>query len=209
MSTHEESLAFLRARVAGSPMEARIDFVFAQNHEARVNALQRSVDFACNWLVEHRNKMQKDDNEDLLTIQICGQLHGSGYQVEHDASIGGHCDVVVRGDCGFLWLAEAKKHSGYAWLDKGFRQLSTRYSSGLFGQDHGEVFIYCFVKDAKTMLEKWKCELVARNPEVTVSEDKGGNPLIFHSTHKHENTGSDFYVRHKVLALYWDPKDKQ
>lgn len=208
MSTHEESLATLRDRVAGTPMETGIDFLFAQNHEARVDAVQRSVDFACNWLVKHRNKKQNDDDEDGLTIQVCGLLTSSGIQATHNAAVGGHCDVVVDAKYGFLWLAEAKKHSSYAWLDKGFKQLSTRYSTGNRGQDHGEVLIYCFVQDAKAMLEKWKDELVVRNSDVTVSEDEDGNPLTFQSIHKHECSGLDFYVRHKVVTLYWNPKDK-
>jgi hypothetical protein len=135
-------------------------------------------------------------------------LTHSGIKEKHNAAIGGHCDVVIQAKNDFLWLAEAKKHSDYAWLDKGFKQLSTRYSTGNPGQDHGEILIYCFVKDAKAMLEKWKGELMFRNSNVTVSEDTEGNPLNFQSIHKHECSGLDFYVRHKVVTLYWVPKDR-
>lgn len=207
MSTEMESLATLRILAAGTPMEAGIDFILAQNHEARVNAIQRSVDFACNKLVKHRNKKDKDD-EDGLTVQICDMLVHSGIEAIHNASVGGHCDVVIKAKSDFLWLAEAKKHSDYTWLNKGFKQLSTRYSTGNPGQDHGEILIYCFVQDAKSMLEKWKDELVFRNPYVLVSEDGIGNSLTFQSKHKHECSGLEFYVRHKVVSLYWDPKDK-
>lgn len=207
MSVIEQSLAALRVQVAGTAMETGIDYVLAQNHRARVDAVQRSVDFACNNLIKHRDKKQ-GDNEDGLTVQVCDMLTHSGIKAAHNPSIGGHCDVVVEGKSDFLWLAEAKKHSDYDWLDKGFRQLCTRYSTGNPGQDHGEVLIYCFVQDAKAMLGKWKVELVRRNSYVTVSEDKKGNPLIFHSKHQHECSGLEFYVRHKVVTLYWSPKDK-
>ncbi|MDT4845296.1 hypothetical protein FQZ97_792810 [compost metagenome] len=207
MSPHAESLATLRILAAGTPMEPGIDFLLAQNHEARVNAIQRSVDFACNNLVKHRNKKEEGD-EDGLTVQVCNMLTHSGIDAIHNASVGGHCDVVIKGKSDFLWLAEAKKHSDYAWLDKGFKQLSTRYSTGNPGQDHGEILIYCFVQDAKKMLEKWKDELVVRNSYVVVSDDGIGNSLTFQSKHKHECSGLDFYVRHKVVSLYWDPKDK-
>lgn len=203
-----ESLATLRILAAGTPMEAGIDFILAQNHEARVNAIQRSVDFACNNLVKHRNKKDENDDEDGLTIQVCNMLDHSGIEAIHNASVGGHCDIVIKAKSDFLWLAEAKKHSNYAWLDKGFKQLTTRYSTGNPGQNHGEILIYCFVQDAKAMLEKWKGELIFRNSDVTVSEDEGGNPLLFQSTHKHECSGLDFYVRHKVVTLYWNPKDR-
>lgn len=207
MSTNVDSIATLRTLVVGTPMETGIDFLFAQSHEARVNAIQRSVDFACNKLVKHRNKKKKGD-EDGLTVQVCDMLSSSGIDAIHNASVSGHCDVVIKGKSDFLWLAEAKKHSDYAWLDKGFKQLSTRYSTGNPGQDHGDILIYCFVQDAKTMLEKWKDELVFRNAYVSVSEDTIVKSLTFKSKHKHECSGLDFYVRHKVVSLYWDPKDK-
>lgn len=208
MSAHEESLAYIRAQFAGTAAGAGLEFLIAQDHATRVDTVQRAVDFACNWLVEHKNRMKEEYGEDWLTIQICGQLNSSGIQTAHDAAVGGHCDVVVRAKDGFLWLAEAKKHSSYTWLDKGFKQLSTRYSTGTPGQDHGGVLIYCFVKNAKAMLDKWKEELVTRNPDVTTSKDKDGNPLIFQSKHQHVSSGLDFYVRHKVIPLYWDPQDK-
>lgn len=208
MSADEYTLANLRALNAGTAAGAGLDFLCAQNHRARIDAVQRAVDFACNWLVEHRNRMKEEYGEDWLTIQVCGQLNSSGIQTAHDAAVGGHCDVVVRAKEGFLWLAEAKKHSSYAWLDKGFKQLSTRYSTGNPGQDHGGILIYCFVQDAKSMLEKWKDELVTRNADVTTSDDEDGNPLAFQSIHKHESSGLNFYVRHKAVTLYWDPKDR-
>ena len=108
----------------------------------------------------------------------------------------------------FLWLAEAKKHSSYSWLDKGFQQLATRYSTGVKGQDHGEVLVYCYNSDAKAMLGNWRKELEERNPEVKAEDSPCGNPLLFCSKHKHSSSGLDFYVRHKAIALHWDPKDK-
>jgi hypothetical protein len=131
----------------------------------------------------------------------------AGFQAEHDSSVGGHCDIVIRGKELFLWLAEAKKHNDYAWLDKGFQQLSTRYSTGVVGQDHGEVLIYCYVKNAKQILDNWRAELVKRNAEVKIDEAICSHPLIFTSIHKHASSGLDFRVRHKIMALYWEPND--
>ncbi|WP_377186596.1 hypothetical protein [Ruegeria meonggei] len=207
MTAELESLAMLRTTVAGTELEAGIDFVLAQNHESRVRAVQKSVDFACNKLVKHRDKKQKDD-ENALTVQVSDMLSSSGIKASHDPSIGGHCDIVVEGKEDFLWMAEAKKHDKYAWLDKGFKQLSTRYSTGNPGQDHGEVLIYCFAQDAKAMLTKWRDELADRNPDVTTCEGESQNPLTFASTHKHECSGLDFFIRHKVVSLFWSPKDK-
>lgn len=206
MTAELETLAMLRAVVAGTELETGINFVLAQSHEARVKAVRKSVDFACNKLVKHRDK--KTDDENALTVQVSDMLTSSGIKAQHDPSIGGHCDIVVEGKDDFLWIAEAKKHKDYAWLDKGFKQLTTRYSTGNPGQDHGDVLIYCFVQDAKAMLSKWRDELATRNPNVTTSDGEHEKSLSFASTHKHECSGLDFYVRHKAVSLYWSPKDK-
>ncbi|MFV1849667.1 MAG: hypothetical protein ACFHHU_16080 [Porticoccaceae bacterium] len=203
----EMTINDLRVLYSGTPQGAHLDFVLAQNHPARVTALQKSVDFACNYLEQDKHKNQKLD-EDQLSLQICAMLRMAGFQVAHDRDLGGHPDVVVEGKDLFLWLAEAKKHSSYEWLNKGFNQLSARYSTGVHGQDHGEILVYCYVKDAKAMLAKWRDELKGKNPKVTTEDSPCGNPLLFCSKHKHGSSGMDFHVRHKAIALYWDPKDK-
>ncbi|WP_108860240.1 hypothetical protein [Ruegeria sp. Alg231-54] len=209
MTAELDALAVLRAKVAGTEMESGIDFLMAQDHDARLRSVRKCVDFACNKLVKHREKKQKkDEDEDSLTIQVCDMLTHSGIKATHNASVGGHCDIVVEERDDFLWLAEAKIHSKYSWLDKGFQQLSTRYSTGNPGQDNGDVLIYCFVKDAVEKLSKWRKALEDKNPNVTTSEGEVGNPLTFESTHKHECSGLNFHVRHKVVSLYWRPKDK-
>jgi len=203
-----DGLARLKIEVAGTEMEAGIDFVLAQDHESRVKAVRRSVDFACNKLVKHRDKKQRD-TEDGLTVQICDMLTSSGIKATHNASVGGHCDIVVEQKDDFLWLAEAKKHSDYGWLDKGFQQLATRYSTGNPGQDHGDVLIYCFATDAQKMLGKWEKELKSRNSGVKTSACASGDPLSFDSVHKHDTSGLDFFVRHKVISMFWKPRDKK
>jgi hypothetical protein len=61
--------------------------------------------------------------------------------------------------------------------------------------------------DAKKMLGNWEEELKSRNPGVTTSAS--GDPLSFDSINKHETSGLDFHVRHKVVSMHWDPKDKR
>lgn len=207
MMIEPDALAALKAPFLGTAQEAGIDFVYAQDHDGRVKAVRKLVDFACSELVKHRDKKQ-DDDEDGLTVQVCSMLKIGGVKAVHNASVGGHCDIVVEERDDFLWLAEAKIHSSYSWLGKGFQQLSTRYSTGNYGQDHGDVLIYCFVQDAKAMLSKWRDELVIRNPDVSISDGEDENPLSFASSHKHECSGLDFCVRHKAVSLYWNPKDK-
>jgi hypothetical protein len=206
MNEPNETLAILRSRVEGKPTAVSLEYLLAQTHEARLQAVQKGVDLACNELEQNKHEKQ-GYGEDALTLEVCSMLKMLGFQAAHDDDVGGHCDIVIKGDESFLWLAEAKKHSDYAWLDKGFQQLSTRYSTGVKGQDHGEVLIYCFNQNAKALLRKWREELVARNASVTTEESTCGNPLLFCSIHQHAASGLDFHVRHKAVALYHDPKD--
>jgi hypothetical protein len=197
----------LRSHHLGTPQEAWINMFLAQTHEGRVKAVQKAVDFCCNELEQTKNS-DGVMSEDQISQRICGMLKMAGFQASHDKSTNGHPDIVVDGIDSFLWLGEAKKHSDYAWLNKGFQQLSTRYSTGVIGQDNGDVLIYCYTKNAKAMLDEWRKTLCAKNAGVIDTNSPCGNPLIFCSTHKHEATGLDFHVRHKAVALYWDPKDK-
>ncbi|TPL04289.1 hypothetical protein [Mesorhizobium sp. B2-4-11] len=212
MRRQDHTVAKLREAYAGTQFGASLEYALAQDHAARLSAVQSAVDYACNLLEQHKHKKQGADgkglSEDEITLQICEMLEMAGFQTAHDADIGGHCDIVVKGKNLFLWLAEAKKHDGYDWLSKGFQQLSTRYSTGTIGQDNGEVLIYCYTKDAKAMLAKWREELLARNANLKIADSSIGDALVFHSTHKHASSGLDFHVRHKAIALYWAPKDK-
>jgi hypothetical protein len=206
MSKPELTVAELRVLFEGTAQGAALDYTLAQDHDARVEAVQKGVDFACNELEQNKHKKQRL-GEDAITLEVCSMLKMAGFQAAHDEDVGGHCDIVIKGKGLFLWLAEAKEHSDYSWLDKGFQQLSTRYSTGVKGQDHGEILVYCYNKDAKAMLRNWRKELEARNAGVATKDAACGNPLLFCSAHQHAASGLDFHVRHKAVALYWDPKD--
>lgn len=189
----------------GTSMAAQIRYMAANNnHVLRADALRDLVDFACAELETYRH-LKKKHSEDQLTIEIVSNLKMLGLEADHDPQHGGHCDIVVKAPYRFVWMAEAKKHSSYDWLDDGFQQLTTRYSTGTIGQDQGEVLIYCWNADAKAMLDNWRSKLGEKNQDIEVFDDPGGNPLAFWSRHKHVNSGLDFTTRHKVVALYHDP----
>ena len=206
MTSSEPSLADIRLMARGKPIAVGLDYMIAQDHQTRVKAVQKGVDIACNLLEQHKHKKQAMD-EDEITLQICEILIGMSFPAYHDTQVGGHCDIVIRGNDQFLWLAEAKIHSSYGWLDKGFKQLATRYSTGVNGQDNGDVLIYCYLKDADAMLNVWRSELMKKNPDVTITQGPCEKSLIFCSTHKHCSSGLDFSTRHKAISLHWEPQD--
>lgn len=201
------SLGDLQERWDGTALGAALQYSIAQSHDEKLRALRNALDFACNEL-EVNKHLKTQLSEDQLTIEICSQLRQLGFQATHDEQVGGHCDIVIRGKNRFIWMAEAKKHSDYKWLEKGFMQLSTRYSTGVPGQDHADIIIYCKNKNAASLLETWQGKLCECNPEIRIEQSSRGDPLEFWSTHLHETSGLEFHIRHRAVALYWNPHDK-
>lgn len=206
MSGEIETLHDLRMHVLGTPAEASLDYILATNHSQRLKATEKAINTGCSQLVQSKSHKQ-DKSEDEISIDLCNMLKAAGFDAAHDLFVNGHCDVVVRGKDDFLWLAEAKKHDAYAWLEKGFQQLATRYSTGLPGQDHGAIIVYCYVQDAKAMLAKWRAKFCAEHPGHEVNDADGEDPLQFISIHDHSSSGLPFCIKHKAVPLHWHPED--
>ena len=204
----EMTLGTILAMHDGTALAAALRYTLAQTHDARLEAVRTAIDHACNEL-EVNSHLKQGLSEDQLTIEICQYMRALGFEPRHDEQAGGHCDILIRGKDMFMWVAEAKWHTSYPWLEQGFQQRATRYSPGVPGQDQGEVIIYCKNRDALAMLGKWRTELTARNAAVETADDENGNPLVFWSSHKHEKTGLEYRVRHKVVALHHEPADKK
>src|SRR5262245_25586916 len=120
MNESETSIAELRFLAGGTPFGAALDYLLAQDHDARIHAVQKGVEFAGNQHEQNKNRKQRL-GQDASPLEVCSMLRIAGFQAVHDDQVGGHCDIVIRGKDLFLWLAEAKEHSDYAWLDQGFR----------------------------------------------------------------------------------------
>lgn len=209
MSIMRFSLEDVLAIEGESARGCALKFSYSSSHSDREMALMKLMDFLCNELEKNKHvKLEDMCTEDSLTIDLVSMLKSLKIDAAHDKQHGGHCDIVVEGSAGFLWIAEAKKHGGYAWLEKGFRQLATRYSTGVDGQDTGEIIIYCWQKNASSVLERWRCELARLHQDVTVDNAINQATLTFNSTHPHCATGRSFRVRHKIVSLYFSPDDK-
>lgn len=207
MSLMKFSLEQIITIEGGTSRGIALQFSYAQSHEEREAAIRRLIDFSCNEFEKNKHlKPEKEKSEDELTVEIVSQLHMLGIDASHDKQQGGHCDILVEGKDGFIWIAEAKKHGSYDWLEKGFMQLSTRYSTGVLGQDTGDVIIYCWNKSAIDTLRTWRGKLIDSHPEVSVDIDVSEANMAFNSVHKHVATGRDFRIRHKIVSLFFDPK---
>ncbi len=204
MTDHKDSIAFIKAALGNStPAQIMLDMVLATTHEERLKLVERAVDWVSQEFVK-TSHVRQEMSEDALTIEIVTSMKAMGFQAAHDTQYGGHCDIIVEARDDFLWIAEAKIHKSYGWLLGGFEQLDRRYSTGLAGQDAGEMIIYCFGARADLVLAEYQSRLKAARNDV-VFDDAIEHRLFRRSTHAHENTGRDFRVRHTIVPLYFKP----
>lgn len=179
-----------------------VAFHFANDHQSRTAALEGILEYAYDNLIENRH-LNHGQSEDELSVQIVAYLKANGVQATHDTQTGGHCDVHVVGKDHFLWIGEAKIHKDYAWLESGFKQLSTRYGTGSYGQSQGEVIIYCRNRDAAKTLTTWKERMLEVFPDVEVVEDAVSTRLWFRTIHPCITSGNAFSTRHRIINLHW------
>ncbi|CAN7323302.1 hypothetical protein ELH58_10330 [Rhizobium ruizarguesonis] len=204
MTDHKDSLAYLRGALAKSTSGTiMLEMALADTHEERLALVERAVDWSVQELVKTRHAKQKM-TEDGLSIEIVTFMKAMGFDAAHDTQYGGHCDIVVEAKGDFLWIAEAKIHKDYEWLLGGFEQLDRRYTTGLPGQDAGEMLIYCFGQRADLVLAEYQTRLEAARNDVNFDGTINGG-LFRRSTHVHVGTGRDFRVRHTIVPLYFDP----
>ena len=180
-------------------------YPYAKTHEHWVGLIEDALKHI---LIEFSKTRQEraDRSEDGLTVDIITALRFMGMNANHDIKYGGHCDIVIERR-EFMWLGEAKIHRDYEWLLKGFMQLSTRYSTGLPGQDVGGMIIYCKNANIKSVMDKWRKHLSDNVPSIKI-EDCDDNPLVFYSRHDHQVSGLPYKVKHLPMALYFAPQDK-
>lgn len=193
----------------GANLQAKLiyQYTFALNNRDRLETLLKIVDRAYDDLIENRHLVQKE-GEDELTSRIISFLKGAGLEASHDTQIGGHTDILVKAKGGFQWLAEAKRHKDYSWIQDGFLQLCTRYSVSQDGRDTGELIIYCFGKNARKVLSEWNLrasENLSKYLENVEIEEIQDGKLYFLSSHDCPSSGLKYNVRHRVVPLYFEP----
>jgi hypothetical protein len=204
--THKITLRDLKLLAKGpGAASLMLDWLVADDAPERVRIIQAMIDFAASEFTKSADKKQ-GLNEDQLTQNIIEILMTAGIDAYHDVQAGGHCDIFVQASGNFMWLAEAKIHGAYGWLEKGYFQIATRYSSGIQGQDHGELIVYVFNKDCAAVFDEWLAFLTKNHPAVEqVSVDR--SVLTFVTRQAHVKSGLPYHVRHKFFVLHFAPQD--
>jgi hypothetical protein len=202
------SIAELRALASGRECSSiHIDLLFADDYDDWCVLVNRCLGLVSDMMSENP-ELRKDRSEDEITIEIVNIFRHYPFDVSHEAKVGGHADIVVRGKRNWLWIAEAKRHDkGYAWIYQGFQQLTTRYTTGNVGQNAGALLIYTAQENTSRMMQRWKEHLLVQDK--AISTDPCPEPFVtFVSSHPHARTGLAFKVTHLSLSLLFDPKDK-
>ena len=187
-----------------TPFEIQLRIQAAETHKEILKQLERALSLAIGQLVRNR-KYKQNLSEDQRTVEIVSLLQMAGFPARHDVKIGGHTDISIEMKDDFLWIGEAKNWTGQSWIFKGFRQLMTRYATGLPGQNNGAIIIYFDQENASALLLKWE-KALSRLSELTGKIEKV-SALQFNSAHPHKGTGDTFYVKHHGVPLYWKPED--
>jgi len=205
MSIENLPLSSLKLLPGGNRLLVRLT---ADTYDSFVNVLHEDLD-ACFEYLEANRELRQSDSEDRLTVEIVGQLKQLlAYTVTHESKVGGHVDILVS-RLGFSWFGEAKIHSSYKVLYKGFQQLCTRYLPGTANANRGGVIVYVKKGNCARVMANWRERLQARRPALVTSPCASPrSDQAFHSQHNHEGSGSAVYVRHMGVALHFSPQDR-
>lgn len=181
-----------------------LDWLFAEEAGERVQIIRNAIDYAASEFAKHAQHKQ-GKNEDQLTQNVIDIIKAMGIDARHDVQVGGHCDIVVEASDNFMWLAEAKIHKSYDWLEKGYFQIATRYSTGLAGQNHGDLIIYAFNKDCAALFDRW-LEFLGINHPALKPTNIDREKLVFETQKPHANSGLPYHIRHIFFVLHHAPE---
>ncbi|CAH1602493.1 conserved hypothetical protein [Vibrio jasicida] len=170
--------------------------------------LYKDIDHIIKNIIFPSASYRQNDPEDRFNVDIASNLAQVGYRAHHDKWMNGHPDIYVDSHRGYKWIGESKLHSDYETLLEGFRQLSTRYSSGFVGQNHGAVLIVTKNQSISNLMEKWQEKLLSSEFQGVEVKECKMDTTCFLSAHDHPVTGEKYTVRHIPISILFNPTDK-
>lgn len=198
------SVEALRHRARSVPSRINLELLLEPDQEKMLSLVNDGIDYV-SQLMGRNPELKQEHSEDELTIELIANLSCMGFDASHETKIGGHCDIVIKGDDNFIWLGEAKKFDqDYGWLLAGFQQLNTRYSTGSVGQRNGGIIVYVFDPRTDRILCRLGERLVAKISDIELDASTALDGYIT-TRHPHERTGATFTTRHKAISLLWQP----
>lgn len=149
------------------------------------------------------------EGETKLRSRLLTMLRTHGYRASGEADHRGHTDLLVENaHVRLRWIGETKKHSDYAGLGKGIKQLHTRYTSCTHRDS--ALIVFVFNRNAAGVVETWKSTIEESGLCGLRGKplfDTQGPPLCFWTEHIHEGSGLSVRTKHIFAALYYRPRD--
>ncbi|WP_235608086.1 hypothetical protein [Cronobacter sakazakii] len=179
------------------------------------NLIRKELDYAISKLEQNGNKITFDLSEDQLTLYLLSYIENRylGLEASHEKNQRGHCDISIT-LADYTWHGEAKKHSSYLYLFKGYAQLTERYSTGTVNSSSGGLIIYTKNASCLDMMSMWKAYLsknacrIHACKEIKITNCHK-NPLVFYSNHLHTVSKLDYQVVHYPVVLHHKPVDPE
>jgi hypothetical protein len=177
------------------------------NYRAFVDLLHEDLD-ECIYDLQKSPDLRQGDSEDRLTVELAGQLKRMGYLPSHGKASGGSVDLTI--ELGQLtWIGEAKKDQKFI---QGFLQLTTRYRPASGNPSHNCYgLLFYLVKNTMNptkKLDAWRTEMRKQALPDYADADCPKNAYAFYSQHRLEWSGRTGFIRHMIVDLQHDPKDK-
>lgn len=207
MNDLDKLSAFLALTKAEPATALYVERALANTYDRFIKILYQDVDRIIS-LFQTRKQTYHDASEDTISMTLADQLLTLGYNATHDTKNGGHMDLHIKSKRqDFLWIGEAKRDYGPAWIAEGMMQLTRRYSDGAKGRTHGGLLLYIQNKNAKKIFADWrKAPADECIYDDLVTSDCPINPdLAFMSVHTHDTSGLDYTIRHMGVALFHEP----
>ena len=177
--------------------------MLCNNYEEFISFFYKDLDKAIREMENNCDRFHKGDwHEDDLTIHLSQFLKGRYYDIEHDTSRGGHCDIVVKTKFNdFEWLGEAKIWKGVVYVQGGWEQLTERYTRAARGAYHGGLILYVKIQGAAGRLSEWQKHFEENiiHSSITCSEEDN---CQLDSTHVNIASGRNFNTKHIAIALW-------
>lgn len=221
---------------AAFPKELQLLFkcAMADSYEEFSAYTHQFIDLAAQR-VEQQNHLKFDSGnaEDGWTSKIMDNIRSAGLNVRA-AVMSGNSDIVIEQNRNrYVVICESKilgsapgSGSDYAndHLFEGVLQLTSRYTTGSYGNDHSILLILCFKPQMKIKLERWKEYFFAKSKEDFCQHEFDGlvdfcyeeehlelglkNLRGFITTHTHYSSGDSVHIRHVPVCLHFNPIDK-
>jgi hypothetical protein len=164
-------------------------------------ALEKHISESIRWLEDNANALHKN-SEDSLSTTLAGHMSIKELlNATREENNRGHVDITIKViSTSRKRLGEAKIYGGYAYHEKGMKQLVERYSTGR--ERSGYMFCYVKKPNIKSTMEMLLADCDTHRPcEQANTARAHSSKWAFETIHGHAS-GEQLRVVHFGVNLY-------